>query len=71
MPRQLTNVSGETRAIQDHTGRWQVIPPDGVLTVDDADDRYYQTGECGEPAIWAEVAPKTPTKKTPKAEEAE
>lgn len=57
MSRQLTNVSGETRTVQDATGRWHVVEPDAVLTVDDADQRYYQTGEQGEPAIWAETRP--------------
>lgn len=61
MARQLTNVSGETRTLQDMTGRWHVIPADGVYTVPDGDDRYYQTGECGEPAIWADVTPKKTT----------
>lgn len=71
MPRKLTNVSGQTRTLQDHTGRWQVIPPDGLLIVDDADERYYQTGECGETPIWADVATKTPSKtKTTTIEEA-
>lgn len=62
MARRLINVSGETRTLQDHTGRWHVIPPDGVLVVDDADQREY-------PAVtWAE-APAAPTK-TSKTKEA-
>jgi hypothetical protein len=65
----LINVSGEPRSLQDHTGRWHVVPADGVFTVDDADDRYYQTGECGEPAIWAEAPTPTKTSKS-KPEEA-
>lgn len=69
MARQLTNVSGETRALQDSAGRWHVVDPGAVYTVDDADDRYFQTGEQGETPIWAEIAPKTTSKKT-KIEEA-
>ena len=70
MARRLTNVSGETRTLQDSAGRWHVVEPDAIYTVDDADDRYYQTGECGEQPIWAEVAaPKISKKPTTKDEE--
>lgn len=56
MARQLTNVSGEVRTLQDSTGRWHVIEPEAIYSVDDKDERYYQTGECGEDAIWAEAS---------------
>ena len=70
MSRQLTNVSGETRTLQDSAGRWHVVEPDAVVSVDDADQRYYQTGEQGEPAIWAETRPTKTSKTTATTKEA-
>lgn len=66
MARQLTNISGQTRTVQDSSGRWHVLEPDAVYTVDDADQRYWQTGEQGEEPLFADVTRKT----TKKAEEA-
>ena len=65
MARQLRNISGETRTLQDSTGRWHVVAADEVYTVDDRDARYFQTGETGEPALWEEL-PTRPTKTTKK-----
>lgn len=71
MARTLRNISGETRTLQDASGRWHVIEDQGVLVVDDADGRYYQTGEQGEPAIWEDAAPTKKPTKTSTIEEAE
>lgn len=64
MARQLTNISGETRTLQDPSGRWHVVGPGEVHTVADDDDRYYQTGACGETAIWDELPTRTTRKPT-------
>lgn len=60
MARQLKNVSGTTLALQDSHGRWQAVEPDQIFTVDDRDQRYYQTGEQGEDPLFEEM----PTRKT-------
>lgn len=62
MARQLTNVSGETRTLQDSHGRWHVVGDGEVYTVDDRDERYYQTGEHGEPVLWEEIVRTTKTR---------
>lgn len=64
MPRHLTNVSGQPLSLQDIHGRWHVVPADGVFVVDDADQRYWQTGSAGEAAIWAERKAKATKTKT-------
>lgn len=53
--RELRNISGEARSLQGIDGVWCVVEPDAILVVPPTDERYYQTGETGEPAIWAEV----------------
>ena len=72
MARQLTNVSGQTRTLQDSTGRWHVVGPDEVYTVDANDERYFQVGDEGETPIWEEIVrtTRTRTKTTTTDEEA-
>lgn len=55
MPRKLTNISGETRTLQDHTGRWHVVAPDGVFVAGDPDDREFP------PDTWQDIT-QTPSK---------
>jgi|GEM_PF-4740327 len=62
MARQLTNISGETRTLQDSHGRWHVVGPGEVYTVDAGDDRYFQTGAHGEPPLWEELPDRTTRK---------
>lgn len=57
--RELRNVSGVTLTVQDVEGRVVTVEPDGILTVDGRDERYYQTGETGELTLWAEVTKAT------------
>lgn len=64
MARQLTNVSGQVLSLQDSSGRWHTIDPDAIYSVDDLDERYYQTGETGEEVLWADVAPAKAKKST-------
>ena len=64
MARELRNITGQTLWVDDRNGLTKV-DPDGIYTVQPGDDRYYQTGETGEVAIWADItkAGKAATKK--------
>ena len=64
MARELRNITGQTLWVDDRNGLTKV-DPDGIYTVADGDDRYDQTGETGEVALWGEVtkAAKAATKK--------
>jgi len=64
MARELRNITGQTLWVDDRNGLTKV-DPDGIYTVADGDDRYYQTGETGEVALWADItkAGKAATKK--------
>lgn len=59
MPRTLTNISGERRSLQDHTGRWHIVEPDGVYVAADVDLREFP------PDTWQDITPApSKTKKT-------
>ena len=64
MARELRNITGQTLWVDDRNGLAKV-EADGIYTVAADDDRYFQTGETGEPALWEEVtkASKAATKK--------
>lgn len=55
MARELRNISGGKLAVQDTAGRWIAVPPDGIVSVGDDDQRYWQTGDQGEQPLFAEV----------------
>lgn len=67
--RELRNISGEVRALQDSSGSWHVVEPEGVYVVDARDERYYQTGEGGEEPIWADVTKSASKSKSSKGDE--
>jgi len=61
MSRQLQNVSGETRTLQDTSGRWHVVEPDAVYSVEPGDGREFP------PDTWEEL-PARPSKKSKSSE---
>ena len=74
MARELRNISGSVLWVDTGRGGLQKVVADGIVTVSSDDERYWQTGEQGEPALWAEASGKskksssTPTN-SPKDEE--
>lgn len=64
MPRKLTNISGQARSLQDHTGRWHVVEDGAVFVVDDADGREFP------PDTWQDITPTPKKKPTTTTEEA-
>ena len=64
MARELRNITGQTLWVDDRNGLSKV-EPDGIYAVQAGDERYFQTGETGEVALWEEVtkAAKAATKK--------
>ena len=63
MARQLTNVSGETRTLQDSHGRWHVVGDGEIYTVDDRDDREFPA------QTWEDVPARKTGKKTTTTDE--
>lgn len=61
--REFRNISGQTLFVDLGGSRSVEVEPDAVVQTSDDDERYWQTGETGEPAIWEVVVKKS--SKTP------
>lgn len=57
---QYRNITDETLFVDTGTGTLARVAPDEVFTLSESDERYVQTGESGERALFAPV---TTTKK--------
>lgn len=65
MARLFTNVSGETRTLQDSHGRWHVVEPGEIYTADARDERDYD-----QPGVWEQMPDRPVKTRTKKDEEA-